>query len=189
MLNRFSIGIHGSARTTGWGKTMAAINLAIVYAKVQKALGQNQDKRFLLVTNTVEAAKHVNFAADKVMIWLLDEFEPGDSEQQQHLSNNMLKILLTQAPQGTLRCKGTETLAVPAGLPRLFTSNCATGEEWCRGRFEWEAPMRRKHIFCVVTEPLVNQIDGAVQEADAADEASDVRVTSETQRILSEAGL
>jgi len=156
MLQRFSIGLHGDNTTTGFGKTMTAILLASLYARSLQAAGLlPSGKHRLLVTNTAEAGKTVNFETDGILVWLLDEFEPGDRDQQQHMSEAMLKILLTPALQGTMRCKGTETLAVPSGLSRIFTSNSPNGDAWCGNRFEWSGPMRRKHIWFQVHQPLL----------------------------------
>ena len=189
LLNTYSVGVHGHNGTTGWGKTQTAIPLASMYAQCMKANNALPPlKRYLLVTNTADVGKSVNFEADGIAAWLLDEFEPGDTHQQQHMSSAMLKVLLSPALQGTMRCKGSETLVLPPGLPRLFTSNCPDGQSWCGTRFEWEQPMQRKHIFCIVLEPLL-KADVRLSASVVDDVAGSQSVSTAAADILRHAGL
>lgn len=178
LMQRFSIGLHGDNTTTGFGKTMTAILLASLYARSLQTAGLLSPRKH-----------HVNFEADGILVWLLDEFEPGDRDQQQHMSEAMLKILLTPALQGTMRCKGTETLAVPSGLPRIFTSNSPHGDAWCGNRFEWSNPMQRKHIWFKVCQPLLTPEARAEPDDDGTADENSHRVGAAATALLADAGI
>ena len=121
LMRNFSIGLHGTDESTGWGKTSVSLMLASVFLKATNPGWERQmpSKRYALVTSNIDAAKLVAF--EDVAVWVMDEFDVADSEQQQFLSPAILKLLLTPRLQCTLRVKGSEVLCVPANLPRIFT--------------------------------------------------------------------
>jgi hypothetical protein len=155
LLKNFSIGLHGDNESTGFGKTMVSIMLAAVYVKATNPDWRQHlpRKRFALITGNCDAAKLVCF--DDVAVWIIDEFDAWDSEQHQFMSESIMKLLLSPRLQCSLRVKGSEVLCVPAGLPRIFTSNNATPEEFVKKRMKWTAPMARKSIWFSIERPLL----------------------------------
>jgi hypothetical protein len=157
IMRQYSIGIHGGDGTTSFGKTMCSIRLAAHYVQCCLEAGVvAPTQRFILLSNGTEDAKLVDFSSMGVAAWVLDEWTPGDSNQAQHMSSDMLKVLLSPASPCSLRCKGTELLTVPANIPRIFTSNHETGDSWCGTRFQWAYPHMRKKIWFTVKSPLLS---------------------------------
>ena len=68
-----------------------------------------------------------------------------------------------------------------AGVPRIFTGNAETAQQWCGLRLKWSEPIQRKAIVFIVKSPLVpdswrNQETTAENEPnDAADVARELR--------------
>jgi hypothetical protein len=157
LLRQYSVGIHGSSATTSYGKTMCSIRLAAHFIQCGiEAKVLSDTKRFLLLSNGTEEAKVIDFEAMGVSVWIVDEWSPGDTSQAQHMSSDMLKVLLSPSAPCSLRCKGSDILTVPANTPRIFTSNSTSGQEWCRTRFTWEYPHMRKCIWFNVKAPLLS---------------------------------
>ena len=95
---------------------------------------------------------------------------PSDQTQAIHMSENMMKVLLAPAASGTIHCRHTD-LAMPAGVPRIFTGNAENAEQWCKGRFVWSAPCQRKAIVFDIKQPLIPDTWRRAQEADDGDAA------------------
>jgi len=167
LLEQYSVGLHGGQDTTGFGKTTCGLHLLSVYCKALQSNGAlNPHQRFALISNTLDSAKTVNFIEQGIVGWLIDEFDAHDTEQQQFLSPSMFKVLLTPMLMGTMRCKGSDTIAIPQGLLRIFTSNSSNPDEWTGQRFNYTAPMARKHIFFTVHDRLVSDLADADAELD-----------------------
>ena len=191
LLQRYSIGLHGGPETTGYGKTQCALLLLSTYAKAMHAAGRVQPhERFALVGSTLESAKNVDFSRQGIIAWLLDEFDANDAQQQQYLSEGMMKTLCTPMLMGNLRCKGTDTICLPQGLVRVFTSNASSDSQWCEPRFEFSAPIARKHIFVQVGDRLLAEgaEDDGLAEDEPAEGESDTEAAAAGQ-LLSAAGL
>lgn len=189
LLEKYSVGLHGGPGTTGFGKTTCGIQLLSVYCKSKHAAGELEaHQRRALISNTLESAKTINFIEQGVIAWLVDEFDAHDSDQQQFLSSSMFKVLLTPMLMGTLRCKGSDTIAMPQGLIRVFTSNSNSPQEWTGQRFEYTAPMARKHIFFTVHDRLVSEQVEAAGVGDL-DEHEDSAAVVAATALLDAAGI
>ena len=95
---------------------------------------------------------------------------PSDHTQAIHMSENMMKVLLAPAAPGTIRCRNVD-LALPAGVPRIFTGNAEHAEQWVMGRFKWSEPCQRKAIVFEIKQPLIPESWRKAQEADDGDAA------------------
>ncbi len=88
--------------------------------------------------------------------WVLDEFHPYDSQQLVHMSETMLKVLLTPQMAGTLRGRKDDVKLV-AGVARLISANSSSPQAWCGTASEWSEPLRRKSILYNITSPLCSE--------------------------------
>jgi hypothetical protein len=152
LMNRYAILLLGSLDTTGYGKSQYAKRLAVEWSKAMcRALNLSADRALVVITNTIDAARDIQFKPG--MVWLLDEFEVGDPNQIIYVSSNMLKVLFTASEPGSLRCRMTD-LVLPAGVARVITANADGPEEWTGSRCAWSPPLERKAIVFQVTKRL-----------------------------------
>ena len=190
LLEQYSVGLHGGQDTTGFGKTTCGLHLLSVYCKALQSTGAlGPQQRFALVSNTLDSAKTVNFVEQGIVGWLIDEFDAHDTEQQQFLSPSMFKVLLTPMLMGTMRCKGSDTIAIPQGLLRIFTSNSSNPDEWTGQRFNYTAPMARKHIFFTVNDRLVSDVADADAELDDVGDEGGAEAAAAAGAMLDAAGV
>ena len=87
------------------------------------------------------------------------------------MSENMMKVLMAPTAPGSIRCRNAD-LVLPAGVPRLFTANAETAQEWVGNRLKWTEPIQRKTVVFVVKSPLVPD-SWRDQNADAENEPTD----------------
>ncbi len=145
----------GGNKTTGFGKTQFALRCAVEHAMAWcEATGAPRDEANILITNTIDSANSVDFS--KIMVWILDEFSPGDKETQCYASEDLLKCLLTTNLVADLRGRN-HNVKVPAGVLRIVTSNAETGQEWVGPKIKWSEPLRRRALVFKMTggRPLV----------------------------------
>ena len=103
-MSKYVVLILGESSTTGYGKTQMALRLAMEWARsMTEAQQLPMEEAQVVFTNTVDAAKNIKFKQG--MVWVLDEFSPGDHEQAVHCSEKMLKILFSPSTAATIRCR------------------------------------------------------------------------------------
>jgi len=117
---------------------------------------------------------------------VIDEFNPADSTQAIYMSENLMKVLLSPQVPGSVRCRNDDKM-LPIGLPRIFTGNAESVEEWCGYRCRWSEPLQRKAIVFNITQPLCKESwrkpeDGNNEHNENAVEVA--RVLSETHGNL-----
>ncbi len=174
----------GGNKTTGFGKTQFALRCAVEHAMAWcEAAGAPRDEANILITNTIDSANSVDFS--KIMVWILDEFSPGDKETQCYASEDLLKCLLTTNLVADLRGRN-HNVKVPAGVLRIVTSNAETGQDWVGAKIKWSEPLRRRALVFKMTggRPLVAHewwldplVTGGATGAASSDAVS-VRATS-----------
>ena len=174
----------GGNKTTGFGKTQFALRCAVEHAMAWcEASGAPRDEANILITNTIDSANSVDFS--KIMVWILDEFSPGDKETQCYASEDLLKCLLTTNLVADLRGRN-HNVKVPAGVLRIVTSNAETGQDWVGAKIKWSEPLRRRALVFKMTggRPLVAHewwldplVTGGATGAASSDAVS-VRATS-----------
>ena len=106
------------------------------------------------MSSTIDPAKAINFKAG--MAWILDEFHPFDGQQLVHMSETMLKVLLTPQMAGTIRGRNEDVRLVP-GVARLISANSNSPEAWCGTASAWSEPLRRKSICYTISAPLCSE--------------------------------
>lgn len=152
ILENFSVILLGSTTTTGYGKTQYTLRLAIEWTKAYCEFYQlPKDSAMIYISSTIDPAKNVQFRPG--MAWILDEFHPYDSQQNVHMSETMLKVLLTPQMSGTIRGR-CEDVRLVAGVARLISANSNSPQAWCGDASVWSEPLRRKSIHFNITEPL-----------------------------------
>ena len=153
LLSKHGIVILGATNTTGYGKTQFALRLAVEWAKAYNQVMQlPQEDAVVVFSNTLDVAKEVKFKPGYV--WVIDEVNPSDPTQAIHMSDNMMKVLLAPTAPGSIRCRNAD-LSLPPGVPRIFTGNAETVQEWCGHRVKWSEPIQRKSVVFMIKSPLV----------------------------------
>ena len=142
---KYAIVIGSSDQNTGIGKTSLALRLCSELSKaIVEASGLPHSHAKVVVVSTIDILR--NQQLQRGCVLLFDEFHVSDRDQIQYLSEHGLKGLLCPAMQGTLRARNTDVV-IPAGIPRVFTTNSRSGLEWCGARFKWSAPLQRRAVF------------------------------------------
>ena len=146
------------------------MRLAVEWAKAYNQVMQlPKEDAVVVFSNTLDVAKEVRFKPG--YIWVLDGLNPADQTQAIHMSENMMKVLMAPTAPGSIRCRNAD-LVLPAGVPRLFTANAETAQEWVGNRLKWTEPIQRKTVVFVVKSPLVPD-SWRNQNAAAEDEPTD----------------
>ena len=163
ILQNYSVILLGATTTTGFGKTQLTLRLAVEWVKAYCEFnGNSKDTALVYMSSTIDPAKSVSFRPG--MAWILDEFHPYDSQQLVHMSETMLKVLLTPQMGGTLRGRSDDVKMVP-GVARLISANSASPQAWCGAASAWSEPIRRKSICYNIEQPLCSEA-WRVQAAD-----------------------
>ena len=128
-MSKHAVLILGESPTTGYGKTQMALRLGMEWARAMTEAQQlPMEEAQVVFTNTIDAAKNIKFKQG--MVWVLDEFSPGDQDQVVHCSENMLKILFSPSTGGTIRCRNSDVEICP-GVARIITANARSPQDWC----------------------------------------------------------
>ena len=152
IMQQHAICILGPPGTTGYGKTCLARSLAANYLawRVNQGLCTEADT-FCHVSSTMD------FLKDKVITMnhciILDEFKPGDRDQNPRLSEDGMKVLLDVRNVGSISTRFGDTFM--PNVPRLFTANAATPHQWTSPRFPFSLPMQRKAYVFVISKALL----------------------------------
>lgn len=156
-LMRHALAIIGADNTSGMGKTALALHTATRVARAICIAKKLPDRACnIAVFNRPEDAKGVDLAKAEVQAIVFDECNFSDTESIQHFSPNMAKVLFDASMPCSYRCKGVDEAVLPAGVPRIFTANAATGDDWLGVRCHFSEPIRRKMMLAIVSERLVN---------------------------------
>lgn len=181
IMERYAILIMGENKTTGFGKTQFALRLAIEYAKAKSEVeGIPKDEANILVTNTIDAARSIDFS--KVLVWVLDEFEPGDENAIIYTSENIIKCLLTVTLRADLRGRQND-VSVPPGVCRIITSNSRDGQQWVGRKMRFSEPLQRKSVLFKVTSPIVTRRWSESPLTADQEDCADVFKHDSTERI------
>jgi hypothetical protein len=179
LLNKHGVLLLGSMDTTGFGKSQFAKRLAVEWSKAMcEAMGLHRDRAVVVITNTIDAAREIQFKPG--MVWVLDEFEVGDREQVIYMSGNMLKVLFTIAEPGSLRCRMSD-LSLPAGVARIVTANADEPAQWTGSRCPWSSPIERKAICFQVKKRLCSS-DWGTKASSTTDSAAEAAAVLESAR-------
>ena len=125
-----------------------------------------KENAVVVFSNTIDVAKEMVFKPGYV--WIIDEMNPSDVTQAIHMSENMMKVLVAPTAPGSIRCRNAD-LMLPAGVPRIFTGNAESAQQWSGLRLKWSEPLQRKTIVYNITKPLCD----AQWRAGEADENDD----------------
>jgi len=94
LLSKYGVVILGKPTTTGFGKTQFALRVAVEWCKAQHTgKGVRKEDCSVVFSNTIDVAREIVFKSS--YCWVIDEFCPGDHAQAIHMSENMMKILLS----------------------------------------------------------------------------------------------
>jgi hypothetical protein len=168
LLQNYAIILLGASTTTGFGKTQFTMRLAVEWAKAYCEHNCTpKDTAMVFLSSTIDPAKSVSFKPG--MVWILDEFSPSDSQQLVHMSETMLKVLLTPQMGGTLRGRNEDVKMVP-GVARLISANSASPQAWCGTNSDWSEPLRRKSICYNIGQPLCSDAWRAQAASETANE-------------------
>ena len=164
LLNHYGIVILGKSETTGFGKTQFALRLAVEWCEAQHTgKGVPREDCCVVFSNTIDVAKDIVFKPS--YCWVLDEMCPADHAQAIHMSENMMKVLLSPLQPGSIRARNQD-LAMPVGLARIITANAENAEEWCGFRLKWTEPLQRKSIVFPISKQLCDEAWRAAGSAD-----------------------
>ena len=79
-MSKHAVLILGESSTTGYGKTQMALRLGMEWARAMTEAQQlPMEEAQVVFTNTIDAAKNIKFK--RGMVWVLDEFSPGDQDR------------------------------------------------------------------------------------------------------------
>ena len=170
LLSRFGLVLLGNQSTTGFGKTQFALRLACEWAKAYvQSKRLPQDQAVVVFCNTLDVIREVVFRPGMVLV--IDGFTPSDQEQVIYMSETIMKCMCNPAQGGSVRARNGDIQLI-AQMPRIFTGNADSIDDWCGSRFEWSLPLQRKSIvFQVVNRLVSNQFRSSVNTA-AADDSS-----------------
>ena len=157
MLQFFALLILGPVETTGYGKTQLAIFTAAMYAIFKMQLDNLPPEKcnICFISGNLDKAKSIDFQAQSVLFIIIDEFAVSDHHQVQHISEDMMKVLMDVGKPAGLRAKGCEEISLPAHVPRCILGQAANAMEYAGCRFNWSKPIQRKCIEVIVTERLL----------------------------------
>ena len=145
LMTNYGIVMLGSNYTTGYGKSMFAIRLALEYVKAyadKECVSYNECR--VIVVGTFDALTRYKPLRVKRDVVIFDEVNPGDKSQIVHSGPQTLKNVLNVASNSTVRGRGSDAdIIFPAGMPVIFTANADNPSEWAGGAL-WTKPMQRK---------------------------------------------
>jgi hypothetical protein len=144
LLSRYGLLILGSVGTSGWGKSQFAKRLACLWSIAMcEALGLPRSRARIVITNTIDAARFVEFQPG--MVWVLDEFEAGDRESVIYCSANIIKSIGNPSESCSIRGRNND-IVLPPNCARIITGNADSVDDWSGTRFVFNEPCQRKFI-------------------------------------------
>ena len=136
------------------GKSTFAKALAVWWAlESSKHLEKPRSDARVIWATTLDDLKSVSMAPCWSLV--VDELTISDTVSVQYLSEAMCKVLFDPQNAGQLRSRERNSRLAP-NVCRIFTSNASSPEDWFGTRIKLSLPIRRKCIFFVIKERLVN---------------------------------
>ena len=182
LLSRHGLLILGSLRTSGWGKSQYAKRLAVLWCKAMcEALGLPRDRALVVITNTIDAARYVDFKPG--MVWILDEFEAGDKESVIYCSANIIKSMCNPSEFCTIRGRNQD-IVLPPNCARIMTGNADSVTQWCGTRFVFNEPCQRKCITFQLKYNLCSEAWQNKQQIEGEADSACTAVVEEAKKLL-----
>ncbi len=145
----YSVLICGANGTTGYGKSQIALRLAVeLSTAIVESHGLPRSNARVVVATTLDSLRGIALPLGTVIVF--DDLNPNDREQVVHLSENGMKALLNPRAIAGMRGRNNDII-IPLGVPRIFTANVVSGDEWCFGRLRWSLPLQRRCIVYNIT--------------------------------------
>ena len=147
--------IIGADDTTGFGKSLAAIVIALHWLQRFVTAGLvSKEKACVVQHNTIDGMRDSQEHMCSYVPVVLDEFMPADVEQNQYCSADMLKGLMNINKPRDIRARQRQ-VRLHSNQPIILTANGNSEAEWVGARFKWSAPLARKICVLQVTKPLL----------------------------------
>jgi hypothetical protein len=120
----------GSDKTSGAGKSVTAYTLAITQAEhLCKKAERPMQEASILRLNAPEDVRHIPYDLRAMIGVVFDEFKPTNGNQAKFVDDDILKIWFDVRYGGDWRANYNNA-GFPAGVPRTFTGNASSAEEW-----------------------------------------------------------
>ena len=146
--------IIGADDTTGFGKSLAAIVIALHWLQRFVTAGLvSKEKACVVLHNTIDGMRDSQEHMCSYVPVVLDEFMPADAEQNQYCSADMLKGLMNINKPRDVRAR-LRQVRLCSHQPIIITANGNSEADWVGARFKWSAPLARKICVCQITRPL-----------------------------------
>ena len=152
----FGLLIIGADETTGFGKSLAALVIALHWLQRFVSSGLvSKEKACVVQHNTIDGMRDSQDHMCSYVPVVLDEFMPSDAEQNQYCSADMLKGLMNINKPRDVRARHRQ-VRLQSHQPIIITANGDSADHWVQGRFKWTAPLQRKICVCQIRLPLVS---------------------------------
>jgi hypothetical protein len=176
LMSRYAILLLGAPGTTGFGKSVLALCLAIHYSiAMNKAKGAPKEEALVAFTTDLDGGNGIEFKPG--MVWVIDEFCPSDGDSCIYASSNIFKQLFNIGSPSTIRAR-QPGIKLPAGVPRIITANALSLEAWGGKKCEITAPHMRKSIVFQIARPLCKPNWAAEQASTCVGAATMLQVSA-----------
>jgi hypothetical protein len=153
LLQEHAVVFMGANSTTGYGKSTIARFLACKFA-VYMTTVLNRPKTEATVLNSTTLDDLSGVSCKSGWAVMLDELAVGCKEAVQYMSTDMMKTLCDPQSTGGLRARGKNVI-LASNTARIFTTNATSLDEWARGRFTMDLPVKRKMWVFVIEHPMI----------------------------------
>jgi len=120
----------GSDATAGAGKSVTAYTLAITQSEyLCKKADRPEEEACVLRLNAPEDVRPVPVDLRSMIGVVFDEFKPSNGNQAKFVDDDILKIWFDVRYGGDWRANYCNA-GFPAGVPRTFTGNASSADEW-----------------------------------------------------------
>lgn len=151
----YSLLIIGSEVTTGFGKSLASLVIALYWVRCFRSAGTlPASSAYILLQNTMDSMRESQSLQRPYVPIILDEFKPADREQNQYCSEETIKTLGNVSKPKDVRARENQ-IRLHANQPVIMTANAEDEHEWCHSRFKWSLPCARKTCVLNLTLPLL----------------------------------
>ena len=153
LLQEHAVVFMGANSTTGYGKSTIARFLACKFAvHMTTVLHRPKTEATVLNSTTIDDLSGITCKSGWAV--MLDELAIGCKEAVQYMSVDIMKTLCDPQSTGGLRARGKNVI-LASNTARIFTTNATTLEEWSRGRFTMDLPVKRKLWVFVIEHPMI----------------------------------
>jgi hypothetical protein len=153
LLQEHAVVFMGANSTTGYGKSTIARFLACKFA-VYMTTVLNRPKTEATVLNSTTLDDLSGVSCKSGWAVMLDELAVGCKEAVQYMSTDMMKTLCDPQSTGGLRARGKNVI-LASNTARIFTTNATSLDEWARGRFTMDLPVKRKLWLFIIEHPMI----------------------------------